>query len=803
MSADTVLCDHCGTPMAAAAAIVVAASEGEGRRFCCPGCAAAAELIAAGGFERFYEKREGWSPKPDALRSVAGFDSSWFHDSHVTVRPDGQRETRLFISGVRCTACTWLLERVLGDAPGVAEVHVSYGTDEARIVWNPDATPLSAVAQRIVRLGYEPLSVTARPERNSELIARLGIAAFCAINVMMLQITLYAGWFGGMAERHAALFRWMALVFATPAALYSSAPFFERAWRGLKAGVLHMDVPVSLAVAIMYAHGLISVLMSRDGYLDSMTMLIALLLAGRLIEERGRLRARDAAGALLSSAPETARRQVGQRIEEVPVQDLAPGDQILIGVGAVVPVDGRVASGTCEVDRSVITGESTPERLGEGAAVASGSLLLSGALVVTVEATHAESTLYRMAKLVSEARGQKAPATRLADRIAPWFVAVTLTVAALTFLIWSLMAGPTAALPVTIAVLVVACPCALALATPAALSAGLGAAARRGVFIRQPSTLEGAADIDILLIDKTGTLTEGKLRVEEADDELLRLASGLERFSSHPIARAILREARERLIPLPAAEDVEETPGQGIRGRIEGQVVEVSAGGPGLVMLTVDGVRAGAITLRDQLRDDSAAALEALDIPVVMITGDRDQVAQQIVARAGVTEHLAEATPEDKVAAVKAHQAAGRRVLFAGDGVNDAPAVAAADIGVAMGDGAAAALLAAHAVVVSPSVAPVVWLLRISRETHRVLLVNTRFSLLYNTLAVTAAALGWINPLIAAVLMPFSSLFVVLNATAMERRLRRGYRTGPVAHLGGPGSGVRHPVPTGSALGTV
>jgi Cu2+-exporting ATPase len=792
-------CDHCGTLVSRRAAV-----RAMGKAFCCNGCRTVAEIIHEGGWERFYERRDGFSPRPDGgtEAACAAFDGEAFQKAHVRDSEDGGKEVLLHVDGIRCAACTWLVERAVGSLDGVTESHLSYGTDRARVAWDPDRVSLSRIAEQITALGYRPLAVDAPVERDVELLVRLGVAAFCAANVMLMSVSIYAGWFQGMAERHAALFRWLILAVATPAALYSAEPFFSRAWAGLRHRVLQMDVPISLAVTIMYGHGVIATLLGADTYLDSMTMLIALLLVGRVLESYGRSKAREASEALLASAPETARRRRGEgadsRVEEVPSEELAKGDRILVGAGGSLPVDGRVRAGRARIDLSLITGESRLLDVGPNDTVSAGTMVVEGALEVEATAVGGDTVLARMADRVARARAGRAPVQLLADRIAPWFTAATLGIAAATFIGWSIGAGFDDALPVTIAVLVVACPCALALGTPTTLAAGIGAAARRGAYIRDSAVLHRLSEIDHVVLDKTGTLTRGQPEVVEADDEILRLATGLERNSHHPIARAILREAARRGIPVAGAEEVTEEPGRGVRGRVEGRSLALRRAGEEQIGLWDGDECLGRIRLRDRLREDSAAAVVAMGLPTQVLTGDDAATAAAIAAEAGHLPVSAELTPEEKVAWIEARQASGERVLFAGDGLNDAPALAAADVGVAMGSGTTAAILASDVVVVGSGLSPLAAALHAARLTRRTLLTTSLFSVTYNVVAVAAAVAGLINPLLAAVLMPLSSAVVVLQTLAVERRMRHGYRARTPPALTDPGGVFRVAVREGS-----
>ncbi len=413
--------------------------------------------------------------------------------------------------------------------------------------------------------------------------------------------------------------------------------------------------------------------------------------------------------------------------------------------------------------------------VGQGERVWAGTLVVDGGLTVEVTEAAEETVIHRMAEELRAAadRGTRPSST---DRIAPWFTGATLGVAAGTFLVWLLSAGAGAALSATVAVLVVACPCALALSRPLAAAAGLGAAARRGLLFRSADALLELADIDLVALDKTGTVTAGALDVVAAGDADLRVAAGLERYSLHPVAAAVLREAAARGIALPAAADVHEQPGVGISGNVDGRRWRIRSGGAGVIVLDGEDGHRGLIRLGDSVRPDSADAvgrLRDLGVDVALLTGDHPEAAARIAAGAGIDDVHARVGPEEKAAWVRGRRDEGHRVLFAGDGLNDGPALAVADVGVAMGTGAASSILTADGVLVAGSLLPLSTGIHASRACLRAIRWNQARSVVYNVTAVTAAALGWVNPLVAAVLMPISSALVVWGASRVEAAVRR------------------------------
>ncbi|HEY0305282.1 MAG TPA: heavy metal translocating P-type ATPase metal-binding domain-containing protein [Longimicrobiales bacterium] len=751
-------CAHCGTPV-----------EGAEDSFCCAGCELAFAIIRGAGLEHYYEKRTAYSPRPAPL------STNW-NAVPVVQRPDGSCEARLVIDDIRCASCVWLIERVLEHASGVEAASVSYATGRTSLRWRGNDTSLDELAQTIARLGYRPRALEEASKPDRTLLVRLGVAAFAAMNLMLIAASIYAGWLNGMEERYATLLRWVSLVLATPVALWCAAPFFTGAIVALQNRLLHIDLPVALGVAVLYGHGLIATLLGQDGYFDSLGMLVALLLAGRLLEARGRRRAAEAATALVATLPRTARRIIHGNIQLTNVGDLAPGDLIDVPAGDELPADGVIVEGAGELRVALLTGEAMPVPRSVGDTVMAGTVLVRSAITVEVRAVGERTIVHAMAAQIAEA-GAQDPRPTSADRIAPWFTAATLLVACATFFAWVLLRDVGTATLRTVAVLVVACPCALALSQPLATAAGLAAAARRGLLLRSSDALLDLADVDVGALDKTGTITEGDLMVISADDDVLRIAAALERQSSHPIARAILREAARREIPLPRLVNGTEIVGVGVRGTVDG-CDWVLRGGPqpGELHLLRDGDFAGVVRLGDCLRKDSvdaARALETDDLRLAVLTGDSPEAAHAMARAAGIETVIAQALPGEKAEWITHQQSLGHRVLFVGDGVNDSAALARADVGIAMSTGAASSVLIADGVISTHSLLPLLGGRRAARASTRVIRQSQRRSVAYNILAVTAAAVGWVNPLVAAILMPLSSGMVIWASTRVERIVRR------------------------------
>lgn len=632
------------------------------------------------------------------------------------------------------------------------------------------------------------------------MLMRIGVAGFAAGNTMLMAFALYSGLFSGIEPEFARLFRWGSLVAILPAMLWSAAPFFRSALGAVRAHRAHMDIPVALGLGAGFLWSAFGTLRGDgDVYFDSLSSLVFLLLVGRWIQRRAQRRARDAGELLESLAPSRARVVENGAAREVPVQSVALGVEVEVLAGDPIPIDGVVKSGRSSVDLSLLTGESVPVEVAAGEAVFAGTLNVGARLTITTQATGQGTRLGRLVARMEEAAARRAPIVRLADRVAASFVVCVVLAATSCFVVW-LRIDPRRALDHAVALLVVSCPCALGLATPLAVSAALGQAARRGILIKGGDALEALARTRHVVFDKTGTLTEGRLDLSryDGDPELLGLLAVAESTSSHPIARALSRsglgrEMTERGWKLDA---VQHEIGAGIRATFrtsdETPVRAIVAGSPKFVARAVgsfpgfvrqaidddanggntpvvvsDGRAWGVAGLADPLRSDARRSLErvkALDIRVSVLSGDHPLAVRAVCDRLGklVDEACGATGPERKQERIEALARSGS-VVMVGDGVNDAAALAAATVGIAVHGGAEASLAAADAFATRAGVAPVAELLEGSRRALGVIRRGIAFSLAYNLVGVSLAALGWLGPLEAAILMPLSSLTVILH----------------------------------------
>lgn len=792
-------CFHCGEPIPADEYRTVHIA-GVDQPVCCAGCEAVASLISGAGLDNFYRFRSAPSTRPDD--PAAGpdewdaYDRPKLQQSFVRTLPDGRREAALLIENLTCAACSWLIEHSLLRIDGVASVQVNAATGRALISYDPVGAPLSLILRSLARLGYRPHPVgagsgsgSAQREQRAAL-KRLVVAGFGMMQVMMFAVALYFGAFAGMDPLYEQFLRLVSWLVATPVLVYSARPFFQGAWRDLRARRAGMDVPVALGMAIAYAMSIYNTLShGREVYFDSVTMFVFFLALGRYVEMSARHRAAAATDSLAQLLPATVRRLREDQEEQVALVEVEPGDVLVVRPGETVPADGCISWGHSRLDESMLTGESLPQRRALGERVVAGSLNVANPIRITVEQTGQDTVLSTIGRLLDRAQAERPHLARIADRIAGYFVVVILLIAAGVALAWW-GTQPALALSAALAVLVVSCPCALGLATPVALVAASGRLARAGLLVSRGDTLESLAKVTHVVFDKTGTLTEGRISVDTvrtlsdaSADECLALAAALERHSEHPIARAFAAAAGID------ASAVELHEGSGLEGTVAGRRLRI--GEPGFVAalsgaapsVPADGGSWIALgdtenvlalfRLADRPRPEVPEVLERLraqGFTLEIASGDRPEAVAALADRLGIAAHHGRMTPADKLARVRELQQAGAVVAVVGDGINDAPVLAGADVSLALGSGTALAQSSAAAVLLGSSLAPLPEGLWVARKTARVIRQNLSWALAYNAVAIPLAATGYLHPWMAAIGMSLSSLLVVLNALRLSRR---------------------------------
>ena len=779
LSAVVAACLHCGQAVA---------GDRAGPAFCCPGCAAAHELIRGLGLDRYYRQRQFAAairaPRPDQDAVPADVDAFAHVDSSGTASLD------LLVDGLHCAACVWLIESALAKQPGVTWARLSMTTHRLALRWRANEATAAQLVGIIAALGYRVVPYDPRAasdddeRRNKALLRAMAVAGFATGNIMLLSVSVWAGHAQDMSPATRDFLHWLSALIALPAIAYAGRPFFASALGALRARRTNMDVPISLALVLAPGLSLIETIKSAPhAYFDSAVTLVFFLLIGRYLDARARGRARSSAMELLALAGTavTVIDDAGrQRI--LPPAKVRPGMTAFVPAGGRIAVDGRIIDGRSDVDPSLISGESLPVAIGPGDRVFAGTLNMTAPLRLAVTAIGEGTLLAEIARLTEAAEQGRGRFVLLADRVARLYSPVVHSMALLTFAGWIVLAGAPwqASLLNAIAVLIITCPCALALAVPVVQVVASTRLMRRGILLKSATALERLNAIDTVVFDKTGTLTLGRPQLlGTIDPQMLRAASGMAAASSHPLARALHSAAPDVAL----AADVVERPGAGLShatpaGEIRlgsaswcGAPPAPSADGPEL-WYAVPGRAPVRFSFGDRLREDAAAVIDVLHrhgLQVELLSGDRAEVVGGIATAAGIVDWRAGQTPPDKTARLAALAAAGRHVLMVGDGLNDAPALAAAFASMSPTTAAEISQTAADVVFQGDRLAPVLETLAVARWTARLIRQNLAIALAYNLLAVPLAVFGYVTPLVAAIAMSSSSIVVILNALRLNR----------------------------------
>ncbi len=797
--ASPVPCYHCGLPVPAGSAYHARVLN-EQRALCCPGCQAVAEAIVLGGLESYYSHRSDASINPDTLPKALTEELELYDRKDVQapfVHHEGElADTSLMIEGISCAACGWLIEKHLRRLDAVSEASLNLSNHRLRVRWDDASLPLSELLAELRRIGYaaHPYQADQAAERlakeNRRSMRQLGVAGLLWMQVMMATMATWPEFNIDLSPGMASILRWTALLLTTPIVFYCCTDFFKGALRDLRTRHLTMDVSVSLAIGGAYVAGIWSTVTGQgELYFDAVGMFALFLLAGRFLERRARERTAAATAQLVNLLPASCLKlAVDGQTSRILLRELQLGDQVLIQPGALIPADGRILSGQSSVDESVLTGEYLPQARIVGDTVTAGTLNVEGALVIEVQALGDNTRLSAIVGLLERAQSEKPRLAELADRVSQWFLLIVLLTSAVVGIVWWQI-DPQRAFWIVLALLVATCPCALSLATPTALTTATGTLHKLGLLLTRGHVLEGLNHIDTVIFDKTGTLTEGRLTLSEVRplaeldaNACLELAAALESRSEHPIARAFGRAPQ-------AADAVSSFPGLGLQGSIGertlriGQPDFVATGyagaapeipgneGQWLLLGDTQGPLAW-LVLNDRLRDDAPALLQACKSRgwnTVLLSGDSSPMVGAIARQLGIEDAHAGMTPTDKLAHLQHLQAKGHRVLMLGDGVNDAPVLAAADISVAMGSATDLAKTSADAVLLSNRLDSLVQAFSVARRSRYIIIENLTWASLYNGLILPFAAIGWVTPLWAALGMSASSLLVVLNALRLSR----------------------------------
>ena len=796
-------CFHCGEPIPSGVRIH-ARIESREEPVCCHGCKAVAEFITGAGLDDYYKYRDQTSaradepPRPDRW---SAYDRPELVERLTRAEADGARSITVLLEGLRCSACSWLADKALHLQSGVLDVSVNPATARARLVWDPAKVRLGDLLRVLEHVGLRPHPLAGEPAEQLALLERrtalkrLAVAGFGMMQVMMFALPLYVAHTSGMEPGMREFFRLVSMLVSIPVALYSGWPFYQGAWHALKARSVSMDVPVTLGIVAAFVASVWNALTGQgEVYFDSVTMFVFFLSLGRYVEMVARHRAGSVADALARLAPVTARRVRDAQVEDVQAIELQPGDDILVRTGEVFAADGTVVDAADgRVDESMLTGESTAIAKDRGSTVHAGTQNLGAPLRVRVSAVAGNTVLAGIVALLERAQAERPRLAKAADRAAAWFLSRILIGSAIVFVAWWFV-DPSKAFPAMLAVLVVTCPCALSLATPAVLAAATADLAKRGVLVAHSDAFEALARATQVLWDKTGTLTRGLVRVEEvqplrghSEEECLALAASLERMSEHPIAKAFLASG----VVAATATEVAVTAGAGLEGSVAGRRVRIGTRefAAGLAHATAAGAQDEAheswvflgdadgllarFRLTDPMRPEAAACVQqlaGLGLGSAIVSGDGASAVARIAARSGIARYEARLTPHAKVSRLQALQNEGAVVMAIGDGINDAPLLQGADIGVAMGRGSALAQTSADLILVRDSLDQLPGIVQVARRAQRIVKQNLAWSIGYNLAALPLAALGLVPAWLAAIGMSLSSVLVVLNAMRVARR---------------------------------
>lgn len=801
------LCDHCQLPVPPGLI-----EDGADHQFCCSGCRTVFGVLRSGGLEQYYRVRDAADTRRERPKTTGArydeLDDPAFQEAAVRTDEGGSCETELLLEGVHCAACVWLIERLPRVVPGVTESRVHVRTRIARVRFDPEKARLSQIARALDSLGYPvhpargQAARDARTREDRAFLIRVAVAGAIAGNVMLLAVALYGGQLAGIDPFWETVFRWISMGLGVLSLAWPGRVFFRGAIAALRTRTAHLDLPIALALAVGGIWGVVNTVRGAgEIYFDSLAVLTFLLLVGRWVQHRQQRTAADQVGLMLTLTPTSATLVADDgSTRRVPIESVTPGCTVEVAPGEAIPADGVVTQGDSAIDASLLTGESRPVSVTAGSPVAAGSINTASLIHVRVQAAGEHTRVAKLMRLVADASERKAPIVQLADRIAGGFVLVVITLAIATTIYWTLRADATTALEHATALLIVTCPCALGLATPMAMSVALGRAARNHALVKSAAALEALSKPGRLVLDKTGTITNARTSVASysGPSELVAIAAALEARSSHPLARAMIEYA-DGAEPVTLDAAPVHVPGKGIRSSLGGAccaigspefIAEVAPGcldtnavaaaltrGLTPVAVFAEGVGAGVFAIGDTVREDSRDAidhLKRLGWSVRIASGDDPSIVERVADQVGVSTADGRMSPEAKADLITAlSEESSSPVVMVGDGVNDAAALAAATVGVAVHGGAEASLEAADIYLANPGVQPLADLVDLARHTKRTMRLCLTLSVTYNATVGAIAMAGHLNALTAAVLMPLSSLTVVALAMRPMRAAQR------------------------------
>jgi len=814
-------CFHCGLKLPASG-IVLAVIQEEEQAFCCSGCAQVCDIIHSSGLDSFYDfapPERAWGNPESAPEDAKVFDSPEIQADFVRQRPNGDYQSDLLIDGIHCPACVWLIEHTVSQLPGITFSEVSLTRRKLRLRWQPNTIKLSDVILAIGSIGYqavpyeEDLEQLSNKKHRQDLLFRMAFAGFIFANVMTAAVCLYGGDFFGIEPKWRAVFQWYSMVLTFAGIMYAGHTFFRSAWKAITSKTPNMDLPISIGISASFLWSSYVTIMQPKGaeshvYFDSICMFIFLILVGRFLESSARETAGSTTRHLLALLPRSARRKAADgTVDLIPLRSVKQGDILVLKPGDRMPVDGIVMVGSSDADESIISGESKSVSKTEGDQVIGGTLNISGSL--EVQATHLgqDSVLSQIVELVEQAQDAKVQIQGVADKIVPWFVTIVLTLSVATFLFWLWRTDFEFAAVTAITVLIITCPCALGLATPMAISIGGGLGGKLGILIKRGSALEQMLHLQHIVFDKTGTLTLGQVQVHQqfilTDNEgsICRQILGLEQASEHPLAHAIEQHLKH-YEPDSTFSAFKNYPGQGVSSNFAGSTLHIGSlgwlfskdinisndimaqfeaeedKGYSIAAVFDENTLLAWFTLGDELRPEAKQVVHTLQqqgIQISILTGDREKPALSIAKQLASDNHeihvFAEVLPGQKADKIRSLQAQHLLVGMIGDGVNDAPALTQANVGIAMGQATDISAQAADVVLLG-GLKKLPLALQLSTQTMRTIKQNLGLSLGYNALVIPLAIGGYIHPLFAAIAMPISSLLVIGNALLIHKRVK-------------------------------
>ncbi len=796
-------CFHCGLPTKITA--YTALINNEQRLMCCAGCKAVADAIVSSGMESYYNFREATSVTakelvPEFLSSLQAYDNPLIQKQfvHQSSHHENIKEVSLILEGIVCSACVWLNEQYLNQLNGIIAVKINYSTHRATVQWDNSVMSLSDILEAISKIGYlaHPYDVAKQQQlfekQRSLLLRQVGVAALFGMQTMMFAVALYSGDYWGIADNYKLLFQWLSLFLTIPVLFFSAKPFFKGAITDLKNKRAGMDVPVTLAISLAFVSSVYNTYFQVGHvYFDSICMFVFLLLGVRYIELMARKKSAEKIERLADMKPAMAN-VVNQddTISTVPIAELKIDDEVLVRAGEYLPADGNLLSKTAQIDESLLTGESKAVNKEILQTVIAGSLNVGAAINIKVSKVGQDTVLSSILRLVEKAQHYKPRVALLADKVATKFVIIIILIVMSAGIYWSIY-DPSQAIAIMVATLVVTCPCALSLATPAAISATIGKSTTLGVLVAKTNALEQLEKADVFVFDKTGTLTQGKLSIESIDYQTehnqslyLSIAKALEQRSEHPIASAFsaLNAGSIKL------NDFEQMASKGLSGDYENEryylgsyswLIERSIDQPATInnsalkavyLFSKNKVLA-IFYLNDPLKEDAKKTIKSLHKrgkKVVLLSGDQQQTVAAVAKQLGIKTALAEQSPEQKLLYVKSLQQQGYKVAMLGDGINDAPVLSAADVALSMSSGTDIASASSDLIVKSRLTQPIIDVLDLSQKMNAIIKQNFAWAIGYNIVAIPFAVSGLIQPWLAALGMSLSSLVVVINAMRLR-----------------------------------